>query len=73
MEQFKIIAYSYSELAQMYFPNISNRSAANQLRRWIKENEKLKEKLFYAGYKPGKKILTPIIVEIIISEFGPPW
>ena len=33
---FKVRAYGYGELAQLYFPNISKKSASAQLRRWIK-------------------------------------
>jgi hypothetical protein len=35
-EKFRIKSYGYGELAQLYFPNISKKSASAQLRRWIK-------------------------------------
>jgi hypothetical protein len=38
-EKFRIKSYGYGELAQLYFPNISKKSASAQLRRWIKLNE----------------------------------
>lgn len=71
-EAFKIRAYGFGELAQLYFPNLTKRSASNQLRRWILGSEKLLKALLDSGYKSGKKILTPINVKIIIIEFGPP-
>lgn len=71
-EQFKIKSYGYGELAMLYFPNSTKKSASNQLRRWIKMNEKLKNKLMISGYKPGNKILTPKQVGIVISEIGLP-
>lgn len=71
-EKFKIKSYGYGELAMLYFPNSTKKSASNQLRRWIKMNEKLKNKLMISGYKPGNKILTPKQVGIVISEIGLP-
>jgi hypothetical protein len=71
-EKFKIKTYGYCELAQLYFPNISKKSASVQLRTWIKLNEKLKNELYKAGFIPGKKILTPRQVILIINEIGEP-
>ena len=71
-EQFKIKSYGYGELALLYFPNSTKKSVSNQLRRWIKINEKLKNQLLISGYKPGNKILTPKQVGIVISEIGLP-
>jgi hypothetical protein len=34
-ETFKVRAYGFGELAQLYFPNITKKSAAEQLRNWI--------------------------------------
>lgn len=70
--QFKIRSYGYCELAMLYFPKSTKKSASNQLRRWIKINEDLKNQLKISGYKPGNKILTPKQVGIIISEIGLP-
>lgn len=71
-EKFKIKSYGYCELAQLYFPNISKKSASVQLRNWIQRNEKLKNELHNAGFMPGKKILTPRQVTLIINEIGEP-
>lgn len=71
-ETFKVRAYGFGELAQLYFPNLSKRSASAQLRNWIKENPKLIVELEAVGFYFGKKILTPMIVKIIVDLFGEP-
>lgn len=71
-DKFKIRSYGYGELALLYFPNNSKRSASTQLGTWIRMNEKLKSDLKNAGFFPGKKILTPKQVELIVSAIGEP-
>jgi hypothetical protein len=69
---FKVRAYGYGELAQLYFPSISKQSATVQFRRWIVVNEKLKEALNDSGFKKFQKLLTPKQVEIITKFLGEP-
>ncbi len=69
---FKIKSYSLGELAQLYFPNITKKGATNQLRRWITMNKKIVRELENSGYEIGQRLLTPIQVKIIITEFGEP-
>ncbi len=71
-ETFKIRAYGYSELAQLYFPNVTKKSASVQLRRWILQNKKLESELSETGFKPGQRLLTPRQVEIIVNTIGIP-
>jgi len=71
-EVFKIRAYGFGELAQLYFPNHTKRSASAQLRNWIKENPRLIAELQAVGFYFGKKILTPMLVKIIVDLFGEP-
>ena len=71
-EKFKIKSYGYGELAQLYFPKISKKSASAQLRRWIKLSETVLPMLKNLGYKPGTRLLTPVQVQVIIDEFGEP-
>ncbi len=71
-EQFKVRAYGFGELAQLYFPNITKKSAAEQLRNWIGLNKKLKIELTINGHKPKQRVLTPIQVNLIVEEFGTP-
>ena len=71
-EKFRIKSYGYGELAQLYFPNISKKSASAQLRRWIKLSENVLPILKSHGYKPGLRLLTPAHVKVIVDEFGEP-
>ena len=70
--QFKIRSYGYGELALLYFPNSTKKSASSQLGRWVRQNEKLKMQLIELGYKPRKKILTPVQVKLIVELIGEP-
>lgn len=71
-KEFVIRSYSYCELAMLYFPNSTKKSASAQLGRWIRENEKLKRQWTEMGFKPKKKLLTPNQVKLIIDVFGEP-
>ena len=71
-KEFIIRSYGYGELAQLYFPNVTKKSASVQLRRWIVLNKKLSNELIGAGFKPGQRILTPKQVNSIISNLGAP-
>lgn len=71
-EKFKVRAFGYGELAQLYFPQIAKPSATIQFRRWIRLNEKLQEELAASGHKRWQKLLTPKQVEIIIRFIGEP-
>jgi hypothetical protein len=69
---FKVRAYGYGELAQLYFPSISKKSASAQLRRWIKMSKTVMPLLLNLGYKSGNRLFTPAHVKVIIDEFGEP-
>jgi hypothetical protein len=69
---FVIRSYGYCELAMLYFPNSTKKSASAQLGRWIRGNEKLKSQLTEMGFKPRKKILTPFQVKLIVELLGEP-
>lgn len=71
-EKFRIRSYGYGELAQLYFPNITKKSATWQLRIWIVSSVSLCEKLNSVGYIKGKRLLTPMQVKLIVGEFGEP-
>lgn len=70
--QFKIRSYGYGELALLYFPNSTKKSASVQLRRWIIYNDNLLNELTFYGFKPGIRLLTPKYVEIIVRYIGEP-
>jgi hypothetical protein len=71
-ESFKVRAYGFGELAQLYFPTITKKSASAQLRRWIKFSKNIQQKLQDLDYEPGRRILTPAHVKVLIDEFGEP-
>jgi hypothetical protein len=71
-ETFKVRAYGYGELAQLYFPNITKQSASVQFRRWIVLNTKLQNELMKIGFKPGLRLLTPKQVKLIVDYLGEP-
>ena len=51
--------WGWGELALMYFPNISQKSATMQLLKWIRVSDELVGQLEKSGWHPGKKYLTP--------------
>ncbi|MCF8201393.1 MAG: DUF4248 domain-containing protein [Bacteroidia bacterium] len=71
-KEFVIRSYSYCELAMLYFPNSTKKSASAQLGRWIRQNEKLIMQWVELGFKPRKKILPPCQVKMIVEAFGEP-
>ena len=69
---FKLRSYGYSELAQLYFPHITKKSASVQLRRWLILNKKLNASLEETGFVPGQKLLTPKQVQLVLEFLGEP-
>ncbi len=65
-------SYSMKELAGLYFPTSSPRSATTQLRRWINRNNDLTEALAQTGLKKGQRLLTPRQVALIMEHLGEP-
>lgn len=65
-------SYGFGELACLYLPQITSKSASNQLRNWIKLNQNLQNELTLSGLKPKQKVLTPKQVNIIINHLGEP-
>lgn len=61
-----------SELAMLYFPKSTPRSAVTQLHRWIEINKELKTKLTELCYKPRQRALTPLQHQAIIYYLGEP-
>ena len=61
-----------SELAQLYFPNSTSRSASSQLHRWIVLNPELKARLEELHFVPRQRALTPMQYEAIVRCLGEP-
>jgi hypothetical protein len=71
-KEFIIRSYGYCELAMLYFPNSTKKSASAQFGRWIRQNESLKLQLAEAGFKKGRRILTPKQVDLLVNILGSP-
>lgn len=71
-KDFTIRTYGFAELALLYFPNSTKKSASTQLGRWVRQNEHLKKNLRDSGFKPGRRVLTPKQVEILVDIIGEP-
>lgn len=67
-ETFTIRAYGKSELAMMYFPDLTKETAMKKLRFWLSINPRLKKLI-------SKKIrsYTPKQVRLIVEELGEPF
>ena len=64
--------WGWGELALMYFPNISQKSATMQLLKWIRVGDELVGQLEKSGWHPGKKYLTPRQKDYIVGHLGEP-
>lgn len=71
-EPFRVRAYGFRELAQLYLPNIKPHSASLRLKAWIEGSPGLVQKLKELGFKPRIKVLTPEIVRVIVEHLGAP-
>ena len=72
MNSITIRAYSKKELALMYFPDSSPRTAVNHLMSWIRRCNPLWQKLQEMGYCLTSKAFTPRQVRSIIEQLGEP-
>ena len=67
MKAFRIRSYGKSELAMLYFPNLTQETASKKLRGWLRINPRLR-------YLINKSIhdYTPKQVRQIVEEVGEP-
>lgn len=72
MEEFKIHSYTKKELALMYFPDSSPRTAVNHLMAWIRRCTQLWGQLQAMGYNIKSKGFTPREVRAIVEQLGEP-
>jgi len=71
-DKFVVRAFGFGELAQLYFPSITQKSASAQLRKWIESDIFLSKELTQAGYRFNQRVLTPKQVQIILQMIGGP-
>jgi hypothetical protein len=69
---FVLRSYGYCELALLYFPNSTKKSATTQLRRWIRRSDELLRTLKQVGFAERQRILTPRQVEVVVQFVGEP-
>ena len=70
--EFVIRAYTKKELALMYFPDSSPRTAVNHLMAWIRRCTRLWELLKETDYETTCKTFTPRQVRAIVDQLGEP-
>ena len=68
----KINAMTKTQVALLYNPNVSPKSAVQTLMRWIERNPPLKAELEESGYKRSQKIFSPKQVRIIYKYLDEP-
>lgn len=69
---FRIRAYAFTELAQLYFIGSTPLMATKALGRWIHSTPGLRDALLAAGWRPYMKILPPKVVECFVNHLGAP-
>lgn len=67
--EFELRSYSRKELAQLYFPDSSPKSATQNLRRWL--NIHTSHQLFLEGIS-RKRLFRRAEVEMIVELIGEP-
>ena len=72
MDDFIIRAYTKKELALMYFPDSSPRTAVNHLMSWIRRCTQLWEQLQATDYNVTSKAFTPRQVKAIVEHLVEP-
>ena len=63
----KVKSYGRTELAQLYFPQLTTDGAWHKLRSWLHLNPRLEH--FYAS---RRRTFTPAEVALIFTELGEP-
>ena len=72
MDDFKIRPYTKKELALMYFPDSSPRTAVSHLMSWIRRCTQLWQQLQATGYETTCWTFTPRQVNAIVEQLGEP-
>ena len=72
MEEFKIRPYTKKELALLYFPDSTPRTAVKHLMAWVHHCPPLWEAMAAMGYRTTNKSFTPRQVKAIVDYLGEP-
>ncbi|WP_455668036.1 DUF4248 domain-containing protein [Phocaeicola sp.] len=73
MKEFKVKCYRKSELAYLYFPDLSQDSGVQKLMRWIKKCTELYARLQAIGYNVQCQCLSVQEVRLIVEYLGEPY
>lgn len=65
-------SYTKQELAKLYAPDLTSKSAGKRLCQWIKLCKPLCEELNKTGYNPLQRVLNPMQVRLIFKYLGEP-
>lgn len=68
MKAFRIRSYGKSELAMMYFPNLTQETAMSKFREWLRINPRLQHLISRSSHT-----YTPKQVRLIVGEVGEPF
>ena len=66
--EFMIRSYGKSELAMLYFPNLTKQSAMKKMRHWLEINPRLRHLI-----NKNARDYTPQQVRKIVGEVGEPY
>ena len=70
---FELRTYGFCELAQLYFPHVTKKSASRMLSLWIQASKELQNKLTEASWKKRSKYLTPKQVKVLVGHLDAPF
>lgn len=71
-QPFRIRAYAFTELAQLYFIDDTPTMATKALGRWVHSTPGLRDALHAAGWRPYMKMLPPKVVACFVEYLGAP-
>lgn len=72
-QEFRLKTYKKSELAMMYFPDVTKASASKNFRRWIRNCHPMMQELEAMGYDKNRQYLLKAEVEVIVKHLGEPY
>jgi len=70
---FEIRTFGFCELAQLYFPHVTKKTASRMFSLWIYNSHILQQKLFDTGWKKRSKYLTPKQVKVLVEFLDRPF
>ena len=65
-------AYQKGELAALYYPWCSQRQALRCFRNDLELASELNQRLRQTGWRPSRRVLTPLQVRLIFETLGEP-